>query len=173
MKQEKQSGDQEWAFHTLQRHGSRERRTLLSPRRATAEKGWEKGVRDLASPNNTKSLDHTSIADRTTQWYNHAGKWKTTASSKMRQAIPIQTHNYAFWHFKGRNGDLFSHQSLQTNVYISFIPNSPKLEIAYNSVRGWAVGKQAVVHPYHRLLLRNKSGKGAMDTHNLAQCPGN
>lgn len=89
-----------------------ERSTLLSPRWATAERGWGKAVGDLASPDNTRLLDHTSAADRTTQWYNHAGKWKMTASSKRRQAIPIQIHNYTLWHFKERNGDLFSHQNL-------------------------------------------------------------
>lgn len=35
-----------------------------------------------------------------------------TASSSIKQAIPIQTHNYTLWHLKGRNGDLFSYQNL-------------------------------------------------------------
>lgn len=37
------------------------------------------------------------------------GKWRLL---KKKKAIPIQTHNYTLWHFKGRNGDLFSHQNL-------------------------------------------------------------
>lgn len=96
-------------------------------------------------------ITHTLLGSVNDSYF---GKQFVSFCNKTKDMLTTKPSNHTSGHLAKINEDLFSRRNLYTNIHSSLICQSSKLETHQMSFHGWMV-KQTVVHPYHRILLRN------------------
>lgn len=75
---------------------------------------------------------------------------------KTKHVTSIQPSNFTPGHLFQKNESICSHKTVYTDIYSSFIPNSPKLETTQLFFNGLIV-KQTAIPRYCEILCSNKN----------------